>query len=165
MKRFKLFAVLGVAATLASFSAAQAFDGLGHFGEGPHLGWGDGFGDDFGGGIGFNRFGEPRGLRPHLVPRSERRLTHPFPRVHLGGPHLHRWGYGGGFGDGFGHHGFWPHHHGFGSSWGYDDSDDDHDATTTTSSATAAKCAQQFRSYNPATGTYLGYDGKRHPCP
>jgi BA14K-like protein len=27
-----------------------------------------------------------------------------------------------------------------------------------------ADCAARFRSYNPATGTYLGYDGLRHPC-
>lgn len=26
-------------------------------------------------------------------------------------------------------------------------------------------CAQRYRSYDPATGTYLGYDGVRHPCP
>jgi hypothetical protein len=26
-------------------------------------------------------------------------------------------------------------------------------------------CAQRFRSYNPATGTYTGYDGLQHPCP
>jgi hypothetical protein len=26
-------------------------------------------------------------------------------------------------------------------------------------------CAQRYRSYDPATGTYLGYDGLRHPCP
>jgi hypothetical protein len=25
-------------------------------------------------------------------------------------------------------------------------------------------CAQRYRSYDPATGTYLGYDGLRHPC-
>jgi BA14K-like protein len=24
---------------------------------------------------------------------------------------------------------------------------------------------QRFRSYDPASGTYLGYDGLRHPCP
>jgi hypothetical protein len=29
----------------------------------------------------------------------------------------------------------------------------------------AAYCAQRFRSYDPASGTYLGYDGFRHPCP
>jgi hypothetical protein len=26
-------------------------------------------------------------------------------------------------------------------------------------------CASRFRSYDPASGTYLGYDGLRHPCP
>ena len=34
-----------------------------------------------------------------------------------------------------------------------DDDDDD------------AACAARFRSYDPASGTYLGYDGIRHPCP
>jgi BA14K-like protein len=29
----------------------------------------------------------------------------------------------------------------------------------------AAYCAQTYRSYDPASGTYLGYDGQRHPCP
>jgi hypothetical protein len=28
-----------------------------------------------------------------------------------------------------------------------------------------AYCAQRFKSYDPASGTYLGYDGQRHPCP
>ena len=28
-----------------------------------------------------------------------------------------------------------------------------------------AYCAQRFRSYDPASGTYLGFDGIRHPCP
>jgi len=26
-------------------------------------------------------------------------------------------------------------------------------------------CAQRYRSYDPASGTYMGYDGLRHPCP
>lgn len=26
-------------------------------------------------------------------------------------------------------------------------------------------CSQTYRSYDPASGTYLGYDGLRHPCP
>ncbi len=26
-------------------------------------------------------------------------------------------------------------------------------------------CMQRFKSYDPASGTYLGYDGRRHPCP
>ena len=29
----------------------------------------------------------------------------------------------------------------------------------------AGYCAQRFRSYDPSSGTYLGYDGQRHPCP
>jgi len=28
-----------------------------------------------------------------------------------------------------------------------------------------AYCEAHFKSYNPATGTYLGYDGVRHSCP
>ena len=28
-----------------------------------------------------------------------------------------------------------------------------------------AYCAQRYRSYDPDSGTYLGYDGNRHPCP
>ena len=28
-----------------------------------------------------------------------------------------------------------------------------------------AYCKQKYRSYDPASGTYLGYDGVRHPCP
>jgi hypothetical protein len=26
-------------------------------------------------------------------------------------------------------------------------------------------CEQRFRSYNPSTGTYLGFDGQYHACP
>jgi hypothetical protein len=28
-----------------------------------------------------------------------------------------------------------------------------------------AYCSQRFKSYDPRSGTYLGYDGQRHPCP
>jgi BA14K-like protein len=28
-----------------------------------------------------------------------------------------------------------------------------------------AYCMQQYKSYDPQSGTYLGYDGQRHPCP
>jgi hypothetical protein len=34
-----------------------------------------------------------------------------------------------------------------------------------TAGNSASYCQQRFRSYDPASGTYLGYDGKRHPCP
>jgi BA14K-like protein len=26
-------------------------------------------------------------------------------------------------------------------------------------------CMRRFKSYDPGSGTYLGYDGYRHPCP
>jgi hypothetical protein len=26
-------------------------------------------------------------------------------------------------------------------------------------------CMRRFRSYDPRSGTYVGYDGQRHPCP
>lgn len=26
-------------------------------------------------------------------------------------------------------------------------------------------CMSRFKSYDPGSGTYLGYDGMRHPCP
>jgi hypothetical protein len=28
-----------------------------------------------------------------------------------------------------------------------------------------AYCMSRYRSYDPASGTFLGYDGLRHPCP
>ena len=28
-----------------------------------------------------------------------------------------------------------------------------------------AACAQRYRSYDPTTQTFLGFDGQRHPCP
>jgi hypothetical protein len=28
-----------------------------------------------------------------------------------------------------------------------------------------AYCRSRFKSYDAASGTYLGYDGERHPCP
>jgi hypothetical protein len=31
-------------------------------------------------------------------------------------------------------------------------------------SGDASYCAQRYRSYDPASGTYLGFDGMRHPC-
>jgi hypothetical protein len=32
------------------------------------------------------------------------------------------------------------------------------------SSGDSGYCAQRYKSYDPASGTYLGYDGLRHPC-
>jgi BA14K-like protein len=30
--------------------------------------------------------------------------------------------------------------------------------------SSASSCSQRYRSYDPASGTFLGYDGVRHPC-
>ncbi len=32
------------------------------------------------------------------------------------------------------------------------------------SAMTVASCEARFRSYNPSTGMYTGYDGRQHPC-
>jgi hypothetical protein len=74
------------------------------------------------------------------------------------------------------HHHHHHHHHGFGPGFAlgviggalgaapyyapppppayYDEPDD-----------AVAYCERRYRSYDPRTGTYLGYDGYRHPCP
>jgi hypothetical protein len=31
--------------------------------------------------------------------------------------------------------------------------------------SSVAYCMRRFKSYDPASGTYLGYDGRRHACP
>ena len=38
------------------------------------------------------------------------------------------------------------------------------DQTTVAMGGDASYCAQRYRSYDPASGTYLGFDGLRHPC-
>src|SRR5207253_10290576 len=37
-------------------------------------------------------------------------------------------------------------------------------AYAATGRASAAPCAQLYHSYDPASGTFLGYDGRRHAC-
>jgi hypothetical protein len=92
-------------------------------------------------------------------------------------------------GGGYRHHhrhrggGFWPGFAvgtgiGFGSTYGYygspsyyDDSYGYYDDTAVVAAAppagddAVAYCMQRYKSYDPASGTYLGYDGQRHPCP
>ncbi len=36
--------------------------------------------------------------------------------------------------------------------------------STVAAGSDPAYCQQRYRSYDPASGTYLGYDGLRHPC-
>lgn len=42
---------------------------------------------------------------------------------------------------------------------------DDGGAVVVSGGGDPSYCAQRYRSYDPASGTYLGYDGLRHPCP
>ena len=98
-----------------------------------------------------------------------------------------RGGYNGGgyHGGGYRHHyrgggGFWPGVAvgvGVGSTYGYygspsyyDDSYGYYDDTAVVAAPPSdddavAYCTQRYRSYDPASGTYLGNDGLRHPCP
>jgi hypothetical protein len=46
-----------------------------------------------------------------------------------------------------------------------DDLDDGYVDVAPRGGGGAAYCAQRYRSYDPGSGTYLGYDGLRHPCP
>lgn len=62
--------------------------------------------------------------------------------------------YGSGYGYGPGY-GYDP---GYGPGYGYE-------AGPAAGGNDIAYCQQRFRSYDPASGTYLGYDGARHPCP
>ena len=81
-------------------------------------------------------------------------------------------GYGRGFGAGFATGaliGGASYGYGYGGPY-YDDYsygvyDDDVYAAEPAGSSDDAYCSQRFRSYDPASGTYLGYDGIRHPCP
>ena len=91
----------------------------------------------------------------------------------------HGWhGHHGGF---HGHHGGWHghrgHHHHHGHGWGPGAAIGGLAVGAIIGGAIAssqaqargsdavAYCSQRFRSYDPASGTYLGYDGMRHSFP
>jgi len=68
--------------------------------------------------------------------------------------------------------GFGPSYYDYGYDYGYDSGyypyDDDAYAYVAPGVAdgdSVGYCQQRFRSYDPSTGTYLGLDGLRHPCP
>jgi hypothetical protein len=54
---------------------------------------------------------------------------------------------------------------GYDNSYAYDNGDQQAwgDQTTVAVGGDASYCAQRYRSYDPASGTYLGFDGLRHP--
>jgi hypothetical protein len=54
----------------------------------------------------------------------------------------------------------------YGDDYAYDDSYgvDAAPGVIVSGGVDPAYCAQRYRSYDPGSGTYLGYDGMRHPC-
>jgi hypothetical protein len=85
--------------------------------------------------------------------------------------HHRRWiGPGIGFGTGFalGAYAASPYYYGSDPYYYYDDYPYDETYVvrgTGTSANDVAYCQQRFKSYDVRSGTYLGYDGQRHPCP
>jgi hypothetical protein len=77
--------------------------------------------------------------------------------AYRGAAHGYRYGYYGGY---------WPlgGWGAFASEWPYYD-DYGYTSELPAYDSSVAYCMQRFRSYDPASGTYLGYDGYRHPCP
>ncbi len=89
-----------------------------------------------------------------------------------------RWASGGrywrhGWRGGYPYYGYgWGYGLGYGLGWGYGypyyANSYYYDAPVVYSGGgggDVAYCAQRFKSYDPRSGTYLGYDGRRHPCP
>lgn len=89
-----------------------------------------------------------------------------------GGHHHHHGGWGRGWGPGIGFGvgvgigaglaNSYAYQPGYG---GYYVDDDPDEVAIEDNSQSDAYCSQKYRSYDPRSGTYLGYDGQRHPCP
>jgi hypothetical protein len=194
MTRSKLLAgaaalALLVAAPSASFAFGRGGGGGGHMGGGGgHMGGGGGM--HMGGGGGMHMGGAPMGgARFAGAPGARFAGAGPVGRVGGGpgwtGGHA-AWNNGGWHG-GYRRHGFYPGvvagaviggavadsyayydspDYGYGQDYydnGYGDGGDV--AVVQGGGGDASYCAQRYRSYDPASGTYLGYDGQRHPCP
>ena len=101
----------------------------------------------------------------------------------MGGAGLASRGYAyrGGYGGGWGYYGGGlaagailggllaaPYYYGdgyYGYGYGYGSGYDGYGYEAPVDDSAVAYCVQRFRSYDPASGTYLGNDGYRHPCP
>jgi hypothetical protein len=68
-----------------------------------------------------------------------------------------------GRGYGYGAYGYAPYGY---SGYSYDPGyDDEGYVAVAPGGGGDGYCMQRYRSYDPASGTFLGYDGLRHPCP
>jgi hypothetical protein len=139
----KIFVALAVAGALG-LAGATTPAAAAHGGGGGFHGGGGGFhggGGGFHGGGGFRGGGYGGGLGAFGAGLA------------LGGL---GWGYP--YGDDYGWgsypYDYAPYDNGYAPTYGY-----------TTGGNDVAWCEAHYRSYNPATGTYLGYDGQYHPCP
>ncbi len=174
----KLASIFAALIAAAAFSIpAQAQRG-GHFGGarmggahvgGAHIG---GFSGARMGGFSAARVGGFGGARIGAAPFSGARVAATGRGIYRGGVWRGRYGqYGYRYGrygyrhGGYRYGGYWPYW-GWGGAlawawpyydYGYYDGYGDDSAV--------AYCVRRFKSYDPASGTYLGYDGRRHACP
>jgi hypothetical protein len=101
-------------------------------------------------------------LSPATATGAQTRVPDGITNVRWRGHHHHGWG----------RHGHWHHRH-YGYGWGPAIGGLAAGAiigsAIANSNAAAGNavsyCMNRFKSYDPASGTYLGYDGIRHPCP
>jgi hypothetical protein len=129
----------------AAGSAAQNVQWRGHWGGGPRWGWG---------GPGF--------VAGALVGGAFAAATSPWYGYDYDYDYAPGYSsYYTGYGPSYYGYGYDPGYTTYGyryspgySTYGYSAGDRD-----------AAYCAQRYRSYDSASGTYLGYDGIRHSCP
>ena len=85
-----------------------------------------------------------------------------------GGGHYHNRGFYPGYATGFGFGFGSPYYYNtfYGTPYTYYDYEDDEPVVAIDSDRrTVDYCKRRFKSYDPRSGTYLGYDGRRHPCP
>jgi hypothetical protein len=176
MSSLKILSTAAIAAILAlavpglssteSFAQASVQKGGGGIGGGGggggfRGGGGGGGGAIGGGGGGFRGGGGGGGFRG-------------------GYPGGYRGGYGGGYRGGYGGGGFVPGIIGgaiiggalaapyYSRPYGYYDYgyyDDEPVVAVVPGGGDVSYCIRRFRSYDPRSGTYLGNDGLRHPCP
>jgi len=191
MSKLGILGATALSLALAVASPALAAGRGGGGGGGGHIGGGGGGGMHFsGGGGGGMRVGAApmggaaafRGAQASIGPgrtapvNSGNFAGRTSPQFAQGGfrdRDHDRFGRGVGFIGGLGY-GYDPYY--YGDDYAYDDGnyDDTYAAYPgyvapgagyeVSSAADPAYCAQRYRSWDPASGTYLGFDGLRHPC-
>lgn len=163
--------VIASTASHAQGISKPAGGGGGGGGGGPRIGGGGGPGPSFGGGGGGPRFsgggGGPRfggGGGPRYYGGGHRHGGGGFiPGVIAGGIIGGALAAPGGY---YGSYGYYGNSYYNSPYYGgpYDDGGEVVEVAPS-GGDDVAYCMQTYKSYNPRTGTYLGYDGLRHPCP